>query len=433
MGKNTDKIFNNIYSSKNGKAARRAQHKWEEKDRKLKDRHNKYLGTNGKEKAQVISVSQTEEGMAGVHHTPEVGGVIRIRPEHMDSVTPSLDDSALSPVQQNKNVGMQPLRLVEIDPENDGTIMTLQAGGQVSMEGFGKGSLETDGNTNHSRASAYQPFGADGLPLSGQSLSSASGAFSSGASGTPGPAGPLAAPPPPGDNGYDYTLKAGDVATNFKTADRVKSKKVKLIVLHSTDGSGSKTAAQSTIKRFAGNPTISYTWKGTKHPLCADVIAGHGSLPDGTVCKSRPAKWYPGRGTTGNVDVVEKKVSTSIHYATDQGGNIIQGVLEKDVAYHAGNSNGKSIGIEMCGKPKTGPGQGASPGYSKMYDEVLLDTTAKLVADICRRHQLTIDRNNITGHEDLNPSRRSDPGTRYGPGYWDWGDFLGRVKKHAGV
>ncbi len=184
MGKNTDKIFNNIYSSRSGKAARRAQHKWEEKNRKLKERHNKYQGTDGKEKAMVLNVSQTEQGMAGVHNDPQVGGVIRVRPEHMDSITPALNDGTLSPAQQNKNVGMQPLRLVEIDPENDSTVLALQAGGQVSMGGFGRGSLETDGNTNHSRATAYQPMTADGLPLSGQNIGTAGGAFG-GQSGTP--------------------------------------------------------------------------------------------------------------------------------------------------------------------------------------------------------------------------------------------------------
>ena len=84
MGKNTDKIFNDIYSSRSGRSSRRAQHKWEEKNRKLKERHNKYKGTSGKESAKVINTSLTDETMAPVNYDPQVGGVARVRPEHMD-------------------------------------------------------------------------------------------------------------------------------------------------------------------------------------------------------------------------------------------------------------------------------------------------------------------------------------------------------------
>ena len=124
---------------------------------------------------------------------------------------------------------------------------------------------------------------------------------------------------------------------------------VKHIVLHSTDGRAGPGSAERTINRFAKGPTLSYRWKNKntgkviKNPPCADVIAVDGEIPHGTICHPERKK-------------VEKPVKTSIHYAVDGGGAIIQGLQEKDIGYHTGGGyNSKSIGIEMCGKPSKGP------------------------------------------------------------------------------
>jgi N-acetyl-anhydromuramyl-L-alanine amidase AmpD len=88
------------------------------------------------------------------------------------------------------------------------------------------------------------------------------------------------------------------------------------------------------------------------------------------------------------------------------------------------------VGIEMAGYPHKGPGLGATPKYSKMYTQNLLNSTAKLVADILKRNNLpfTGGRNSgsVRGHEDLDPERRSDPGASRGN--FDWVDFMNRVK-----
>jgi hypothetical protein len=221
----------------------------------------------------------------------------------------------------------------------------------------------------------------------------------------------------------------GKLAKFFTSKDRQIGEITK-IFLHSTDGRSGPGSAEKTINRFHKGPTLSYTWKNKntgetiKNPPCATVIAVDGEIPHGTIC-------HPQRKN------VEKPVKTSIHYAVDGGGAIIQGALEKDICNHAGGSNNrKSIGIEMCGRPYRDPGQGSKGLYAKMYNDALLDKTAELCAGICKRWNLTPDRSTIIGHEEINPSRRSDPGASLNPGkgdypagnYWNWGDFIARVQ-----
>ena len=220
---------------------------------------------------------------------------------------------------------------------------------------------------------------------------------------------------------FDYP---GRKARFFKEADR-KPGDVKFIVLHSTDGDPGDGEAQDTIDRFANGPTLAFRWtnkntgKVIENPPCTDVLSVDGELPHGTIC-------HPVRKK------VETPVKTSIHYAVDQGGNIIQGLEEKNVAYHA-KQNNKSIGIEMCGEPHKGPNEGYLGLYAKMYDETLLRTTAKLCAEICERWNLVPSLTTIVGHEALDPGRRKDPGASLnseGKSYWDWTNFLSLVQSY---
>jgi len=199
----------------------------------------------------------------------------------------------------------------------------------------------------------------------------------------------------------------------FYSAANRKKGDIRFIVLHSTDGSEKKGSAQRTIDRFAKGPTISYTDPNTgkTNPPCTDYPNG---IPHGTIC-------HPTRKS------VEKPVKTSIHWALDRHGGVVQGLLEKDIGHHAGSSKNKtSIGIEMCGKPNERISEGYRGQFSGMYNETLLVNTAKLVAGICKRWDLPPNRETIIGHYEIAPSRRSDPGND--PGEWDWDIFLELVK-----
>jgi hypothetical protein len=210
------------------------------------------------------------------------------------------------------------------------------------------------------------------------------------------------------------------------------------IVMHSTDGHSGDGRAQKTIDRFAEGPTLRFDWihpdtgETIINPSCTEVLK-HGQLPENTVCQE----------TRNQVEI---PVKTSIHYAIDQGGNVIQGVLNKDIASHAGGSMNKvSIGIEMNGEPAVGPGLGLDGKYAKMYNEALINATAQLVAKITTEYNIPVVRATkpgqpgIVAHHDIS-STRFDPGNNLGwakkdipPGkYWDWDDFLTRVKNYQG-
>jgi hypothetical protein len=210
---------------------------------------------------------------------------------------------------------------------------------------------------------------------------------------------------------------------------------INTIILHSTDGP--HDTAQNVTDRFSDpiGPTLAYEWT---HPTtgekksgwrCEDVTAALGGhLPAGTIC-------HPKRGT------VEQPVKTSIHYTVDQGGSVIQGVLDKDIAQHAGGTRNKdSIGIEMTGIPHKNPGAGLLGKYAGMYNGALIDTTAQLVARLSVTYNIPIDRAHIIGHYEFSPSRRFDPGNNKGwpvkgfpPGnYFNWDDFMSRVQQFAG-
>lgn len=129
-------------------------------------------------------------------------------------------------------------------------------------------------------------------------------------------------------------------------------------------------------------------------------------------------------------------VVASAHYNVDCD-SITQSVREEDVAYHAGPVNGYSIGIEHAGYARQ-----TREEWLDAYGLAMLDLSAKLVADICARHGIPIQR--VTA-EDLAAGRRSGicghvdvtNGLTGGKGHWDpgpgfpWDWYLDRVRMHA--
>ena len=112
----------------------------------------------------------------------------------------------------------------------------------------------------------------------------------------------------------------------------------------------------------------------------------------------------------------------STHYGVNTGGYIFQGVREKDIAWHAGeksssrpgsngtdkysgrnNSNG--VGIEITGKLDE---ELAQPG--RYYSEEMYNGLALLVASICSRNGISIDRDHIIGHDEVRKDK-VDPGS----------------------
>ena len=111
----------------------------------------------------------------------------------------------------------------------------------------------------------------------------------------------------------------------------------------------------------------------------------------------------------------------SAHYVISYAGQVWQMVLEKDIAWHAGNwdYNTRSIGIEHEGYAYT-PGLYTVPEYRE---------SAKLAGSICSRWGVPMDRKHVIGHYQVpDPDHPglfggSDHHTDPGP-YWNWSYYL---------
>ncbi len=114
-------------------------------------------------------------------------------------------------------------------------------------------------------------------------------------------------------------------------------------------------------------------------------------------------------------------VQASAHYVVGSNGQIAQMVLERDIAWHAGNwdYNTRSIGIEH-------------EGYvcCNYYTDPEYRASAQLIASICSRWGVPMDRTHVIGHyqvpDPYNPGQFGGAGHHTDPGpYWNWSLYMG--------
>jgi len=118
----------------------------------------------------------------------------------------------------------------------------------------------------------------------------------------------------------------------------------------------------------------------------------------------------------------------SAHYVIGAQGQVAQMVQEHDIAWHAGNwdYNTRSIGIEHEGYAWV-PYTFTGPEYR---------ASEQLVASICSRWGVPLDRNHVIGHNEVpdpdNPGLfgGSDHHTDPGP-YWDWTNYMIQAQLYA--
>ena len=116
------------------------------------------------------------------------------------------------------------------------------------------------------------------------------------------------------------------------------------------------------------------------------------------------------------------QASVSAHFTVANDGRIGQSVSEKNTAFHSGDwgMNLRSIGIEHEGR------QNAAKPWQPT--EAQLDATAQLVAGICGRHGIPVDRVHLIGHNEVNPGRSARANC---PGKgWPWDRFLALVETY---
>ncbi|CAN1607897.1 ampD N-acetyl-anhydromuramyl-L-alanine amidase [Candidatus Pelagibacterales bacterium] len=109
--------------------------------------------------------------------------------------------------------------------------------------------------------------------------------------------------------------------------------------------------------------------------------------------------------------LISKKYEVSSHYLISRTGKIIQLVKDSNIAWHAGKSNWfnfknlnkNSIGIELENK-------GHQYGYQNFSSKQIWQLI-KILKILKKKYK--IKNINITGHSDIAPNRKTDPGEKF--------------------
>jgi N-acetyl-anhydromuramyl-L-alanine amidase AmpD len=136
-----------------------------------------------------------------------------------------------------------------------------------------------------------------------------------------------------------------------------------------------------------------------------------------------------GTYATAIADFQDPNFAASADYVVSDAGQITQMVHEHDIAWHAGNwdYNTRSIGIEHEGYAYVLP---------TWYTTAMYQASAHLIASICSRWGVPMDRNHVIGHYQVpdpnNPGLYggSDHHTDPGPN-WDWTYYMGLAQSYA--
>lgn len=95
----------------------------------------------------------------------------------------------------------------------------------------------------------------------------------------------------------------------------------------------------------------------------------------------------------------------SAHYGVAKDGSVVQYVEESDVAYHAGRVEGATARL-VLDRPGVNPNlftigiEHEGDGAADLTDAQRA-ASVQLIADICRRHGIPVDRDHIVGHHEI--------------------------------
>lgn len=122
------------------------------------------------------------------------------------------------------------------------------------------------------------------------------------------------------------------------------------------------------------------------------------------------------QGTISWFQNPDRKVLTCVHYLVSKEGDVCQMVPDHKKCYHAGFYNDRSIGIELEGRADESANLPAAE----------LDAAAKVVAVLCLKYRIPIDRYHIIGHNEVPGATHYDPGNGF-----PWDEFMERVRSWA--
>lgn len=110
--------------------------------------------------------------------------------------------------------------------------------------------------------------------------------------------------------------------------------------------------------------------------------------------------------------------NVSAHYVVrSSDGDVTQMVRNKDVAWHVGNTNNRSIGIEHEGWVN-------DPAW---YTEAMYRSSAALTRHVCDRYGIPRDRTHVIAHSEAPGATHTDPGPN-----WDWTRYMNYVNGGGG-
>jgi len=104
----------------------------------------------------------------------------------------------------------------------------------------------------------------------------------------------------------------------------------------------------------------------------------------------------------------------SAHYVVrSKDGEITQMVYNKDTAYHVGNANPSTLGIEHEGYVDD----------ASWFTDSMYRSSAKLTRALAKAHGIPLDRKHIVGHNEVPGNDHTDPGK-----HWNWKKYMELVK-----
>ncbi len=106
--------------------------------------------------------------------------------------------------------------------------------------------------------------------------------------------------------------------------------------------------------------------------------------------------------------------NVSAHYIVSHAGRITRMLRDSDIGWHCRSWNYRAIGIENEGY-----------AHRNTWTSTQLDRLARLVAYLCGRYRIPVDRTHIVGHVEVPGNTHTDPGP-----YFPWSRFISMVRSY---
>ncbi len=203
------------------------------------------------------------------------------------------------------------------------------------------------------------------------------------------------------NKGFSVVTKQGEtISIPARTIEPKKGKFGTVVIPRSTDFAGVRDPNLEPVVRIASKKNFSVAKRNRDYPIRYIIIHTTQGAYAGTI------NWFQ-----------NPKARVSAHYVVrSSDGKVTQMVLEKDIAWHAGNRkyNQQGIGIEHEGFVDD----------KSWYTDAMYKSSAAITRALCQKYKIPMDRNHIIGHYEIRPqkSKHTDPGR-----LWDWNRYMREV------